>query len=86
MNSKISGAARVDDILKLVTMTGEMKLNYIHVANAMNKVVRAAKRGTSERSWKLEGNRLTQDPRFTQLIDMVRAHCPSFGAREGANV
>jgi len=76
----------VDDILKLVTMTGEVKLNYIHVANAMNKLVKAAKRGPGERSWKLEGNRQTQDPRFAQLIDLVRAQCPSFGAREGANV
>jgi hypothetical protein len=80
----ISGARRVEDILELVT--GGVKLNYIHVANAMNKLVKAAKRGPGEPAWKLEGNRLTQDPRFAQLIDLVRAHCPSFGAREGANV
>ena len=67
-------------------MTGEVKLNYIHVANAMNKLVKAAKRGTGERSWKLEGNRLTRDPRFAQLIDLVRAQCPSFLARQGASV
>jgi hypothetical protein len=76
----------VEDILELVTMTGEVKLNYIHVANAMNKLVKAAKRGTGERSWKLEGNRLTRDPRFAQLIDLVRAQCPSFLARQGASV
>jgi len=84
LNSRISGAARVDDILKLVT--GGVKLDFIHVAKAMNKLVRVAKRGSGERSWKLEGNRLTQDPRFAQLIDLVRAHCLSFRAREGANV
>jgi len=52
----------------------------------MNKLVKAAKRGTGERSWKLEGNRLRRDPRFAQLIDLVRSHCPSFAARAGANV
>ena len=48
--------------------------------------MKAAKRGPGERSWKLEGNRLKQDPRFAQLIDLVRVHCSSFGAREGVNV
>jgi len=69
----------VEDILELVT--GGVKLDFIHVANAMNKLVRVAKRGPGEPSWKLEGNRLRQDPRFPKLIDLVRAHCPSFGAR-----
>jgi len=84
LKSRISGAARVDNILELVT--GEVKLDFIHVANAMNKLARVAKSGTSEPSWKLEGNRLRRDPRFPQLIDLVRAQCLSFGAREGANV
>ena len=84
LTSRISGAVRVEDILELVTSGA--KLNFIHVATAMNKLVRAAKRGTGERSWKLEGNRLRRDPKFTQLIDLVRSHCPSFAARAGANV
>jgi len=84
LNNRISGAARVDDILKLVT--GGVKLDFIHVANAMNKLVRVAKRGPGDPAWELEGNQLRQDPRFAQLIDLVRAHCPSFGARQGANV
>ena len=67
-------------------VTSGVKLNYIHVANAMNKVVKATKRGKDERSWKLEGNRLRRDPRFPKLIDLVRAQCSSFGGREGANV
>ena len=82
LNSRISGAERVEIIMELVT-SGGVKLNYIHVANAMNKLVKAAKRG---RSWTLEGNRLRRDPRFAKLLDLVRAHCPSFGGREGANV
>ena len=69
----------MEDILGLVT--GGVKLDFIHVANAMNKLVRVAKRGPGEPSWKLEGNRLTQDPRFPQLIDLVRAHYPSIRAR-----
>ena len=84
LTSRISGARQAEDILELVT-TGA-KLNYIHVATAMNKIVKAVKSGTGERSWKLEGNRLRRDPRFAQRIDLVRAHCPSFAAREGANV
>jgi len=67
-------------------VTGGVKLNFIHVSNAMNKLARVAKRGTDERSWKLEGKRLRQDPRFPKLIDLVRAQCPSFDARGGANV
>jgi len=74
----------VDDILELVT--GGVKLDFIHVANAMNKLVKVAKRGPGEPAWKLEGNRLTQDPRFAKLIDLVRAQCPSFQARQGASV
>ena len=74
----------MEDILELVT--GGVKLDFIHVANAMNKLARVAKRGPGEPSWKLEGNRLRQDPRFAQMIDLVRAHCLRFGAREGANV
>ena len=84
LNNKISGAGRMEDILVLVT--GGVKLNFIHVSNAMNKLARVAKRGTDERSWKLEGNRLRQDPRFPKLIDLVRAQCPRFDARGGANV
>ena len=84
MNSRISGIVRVEGILELVT--SGVKLNYIHVANAMNKLVKAAKRGKDERSWKLEGNRLRRNPRFPKLIDLLRAHCPSFGGTEGANV
>jgi hypothetical protein len=67
-------------------VTSGAKLNSILVATAMNKLVKAAKRGTGERSWKLEGNRLTRDPRFAQLIELVHSHCPSFAARAGANV
>jgi len=84
LTSEISGAVRAEDILELVTSGAE--LNTIHVATAMNKLVQAAKRGTGERSWKLEGNRLMRDPRFAKLIDLVRSHCPSFAARAGANV
>jgi len=84
LNSKISNARRIQDILELVT--GGVELDFIHVANAMNKLVRVATRGPVEPSWKLEGNRLGRDPRFAQLIDLVRAQCLSFRAREGANV
>jgi len=69
-------------------VTGGVNLNFIHVATAMNKLAKLAKlakRGTGDSS-KLEGNRLRQDPRFAQLIDLVRAHCPSFGAHAVANV
>jgi hypothetical protein len=62
-----------------------MSLIKWHVATAMNKLVKAAKRGPGG-SLKLEGSRLRQDPRFAQLIDLVRAHCPRFDARGGANV
>jgi hypothetical protein len=74
----------MEDILELVT--GGVKLDFIHVSNAMNKLARVAKAGKGERSWKLEGNRLRRDPRFAQLIDLVRTHCPSFGAHACANV
>jgi len=47
LNNKISGIVRVEGIMELVT--GGVKLNYIHVANAMNKLVKAAKRGKDER-------------------------------------
>ena len=52
----------------------------------MNMLQKVAKRGKGERTWKLEGKRLSRDPRFARLIDSVRVHCPSFRAREGANV
>ena len=56
LNNEISGAGRVDDILKLVT--GGVKLDFIHVANAMNKLVKVAKRGPGENprgSWRAIG-------------------------------
>jgi hypothetical protein len=74
----------MDVILELVT--GGVKLDFIHVANAIHKLVRVAKRGPGEPSWKLEGNRQRQDPRFAKLIDLVRALYPSIWAREGANI
>jgi hypothetical protein len=75
----------VEDILGLVKRKGEV-FDFIHVANAMNKIVRASRRGTGERSLKLKGDRLSRDPRFAQLIDLALFHCKSFRAQEGANV
>jgi hypothetical protein len=59
---------------------------FVNAATAMNTLQKIAKRGKGVRAWKLEGERLSGDPRFARLIDSVRKHCPSFGGREGANV
>jgi hypothetical protein len=75
----------VEDILGLVEGKGKV-FDFIHVSNAMNKLVRASRRGTGERSLKLEGKRLSRDPRFAQLIELVLFHCKSFRAQAGANV
>jgi len=75
----------VEGILALVNGKGDV-FTFVNAATAMNTLQKVAKRGKGEREWKLEGKRLSEDPRFARLIDSVRVHCPRFRAFEGANV
>ena len=83
LNDEITGARSVEDIVGLVESRGK-GFDFIHVANAMNKLVMKGPRSNDGR--KLEGKRLRVDPRFAQLIDLVRLHCHKFQARAFANV
>ena len=83
LNDEITGARSVEDILGLVENRGK-GFDFIHVANAMNKLVMKGPRSID--GCKLEGERLRLDPRFAQLIDLVRSRCHKFRDREIANV
>jgi hypothetical protein len=73
----------VEDILGLVESKGNV-FNFIHVANAINKLVMKGPRSKDGRE--MEGKRLRLDPRFAQLIDLVRSRCHKFQERQIANV
>jgi hypothetical protein len=75
----------VEEILTLVNGKGDV-FTFVNAATAMNTLQKVAKRGKGEHACKLEGKRLSEDPRFAGLIDSVRVHCPRFRAFEGSNV
>jgi hypothetical protein len=83
LNDEITGARSVEDILGLVESSGK-GFDFIHVANAMNKLVMKVPRSKDGRE--LEGKRLRLDPRFAWLIDLVHSRCHKFQTRQIANV
>jgi hypothetical protein len=85
LHEDLQSAGGVDDILALVSKRGD-RFTSFHTAVAIGRLLKLAKSGEDERAWRLEGERLSRDPRFARLIDSVRTHCPSFRASDGAKV
>ena len=75
VNSELKAARSADAILSIVAAGGE-RLDFIHVATAVNTL------------WKVANARdnLRGDPRYARLLELVRSRCRAFRAHAVANV
>jgi hypothetical protein len=75
VNAELKAARRADEILSIVAAGGE-RLDFIHVATAVNTLYKVASARDDLRG----------DPRYARLLELVRSRCRAFRAHAVANV